>query len=229
MSATKRSRLRQADARGLFSADEKGRVFAKWAETNPRFLEAGLAHQRRRAFLETLATLRRQLNITQQQVADRMESTQPAVARLEAGRGDPRVSTLERYAAALGLRMEFNVSRYGAAIVGTRERMWPALERGLSPEPEHKARSIGAVVAEVGLERERGRVEVVCNKWSLPSGLPIWLDDKGARTAIKRDEALQPTVDEFVEKVTAPDDSSRDEHDDSVAQYTPGRVAEAVS
>ncbi len=93
---------------GLFSPDEKGRVFAEWAESDPLFLEAGLAQQRRRAFLQALAALRKRLDVTQEQVAERMESTQPAVARLEAGRGDPRISTLERYAAALGMRLEIN-------------------------------------------------------------------------------------------------------------------------
>lgn len=45
-----------------------------------------------------LAELRRQRGFTQAEVAQTMGTTQPYIARLEAGRSDPRVSTLLRYA-----------------------------------------------------------------------------------------------------------------------------------
>jgi predicted transcriptional regulator len=45
---------------------------------------------------------RHELGLSQTQVAARMGTSQSAVARLEAGQGDVRLSTLERYAAALG-------------------------------------------------------------------------------------------------------------------------------
>jgi len=56
----------------------------------------------RRALAEELVTRRRELGLSQTQVAARMGTSQSAVARLETGRGDIRLSTLERYAAALG-------------------------------------------------------------------------------------------------------------------------------
>src|SRR5262249_32107093 len=49
------------------------------------------------------------LGFKQREIAATMESSQPAVARLEAGQGDPRLSTLERYVAALGARLRLDL------------------------------------------------------------------------------------------------------------------------
>jgi len=59
----------------------------------------------RRAMIGKLAELRRAAGLSQTDVAARMGTSQSAVARLEAGDGDLRASTLERYAAALGHRI----------------------------------------------------------------------------------------------------------------------------
>ncbi|HEX6257424.1 MAG TPA: helix-turn-helix transcriptional regulator [Euzebyales bacterium] len=59
--------------------------------------------------IDDLAVRRRAAGLSQTEVAARMGTSQSAVARLEAGRGDVRVSTLERYAQALGLTMRFGV------------------------------------------------------------------------------------------------------------------------
>jgi predicted transcriptional regulator len=56
----------------------------------------------RRELGEELVARRHELGLSQTQVAARMGTSQSAVARLEAGQGDVRLSTLERYAAALG-------------------------------------------------------------------------------------------------------------------------------
>jgi transcriptional regulator with XRE-family HTH domain len=56
----------------------------------------------RRALGEELVARRHEMGLSQTQVAARMGTSQSAVARLEAGQGDIRLSTLERYAAALG-------------------------------------------------------------------------------------------------------------------------------
>jgi predicted transcriptional regulator len=45
--------------------------------------------------------------ISQQVVAKRIKTSQPAIARLEAGDVDPRLSTVQRYAASLGKRVEW--------------------------------------------------------------------------------------------------------------------------
>ncbi len=57
-----------------------------------------------------LAERRRAAGLSQADVAERMRTSQSAVARLEANRGDLRLSTLERYAQALGLTMRFGVT-----------------------------------------------------------------------------------------------------------------------
>jgi transcriptional regulator with XRE-family HTH domain len=59
--------------------------------------------------IDDLAVRRRAAGLSQTEVAARMGTSQSAVARLEAGRGDVRVSTLERYAHALGLVVRFGV------------------------------------------------------------------------------------------------------------------------
>lgn len=56
-----------------------------------------------------LSDHRRASGISQADVAERMRTSQSAIARLEANRGDLRLSTLERYARALGLTMQFGV------------------------------------------------------------------------------------------------------------------------
>lgn len=57
--------------------------------------------RRRRALAEGLADRRLALGLTQTEVAARMGTSQSAVARLESGEADVRLSTLERYAAAV--------------------------------------------------------------------------------------------------------------------------------
>ena len=57
---------------------------------------------RRRELAESLVARRREIGLSQTVVAARMGTSQSAVARLESGDADVRLSTLERYAAALG-------------------------------------------------------------------------------------------------------------------------------
>jgi ribosome-binding protein aMBF1 (putative translation factor) len=57
-----------------------------------------------------LAASRRALGLTQTEVAQRMGTSQSAVARLEAQSADARLSTLERYAAALGRELQWQVA-----------------------------------------------------------------------------------------------------------------------
>lgn len=67
--------------------------------------------QRRRDLSEGLVAERVKLGLTQTEVAARMGTSQSAVARLEAGDGDLRLSTLERYASALGMELRWDLKR----------------------------------------------------------------------------------------------------------------------
>lgn len=64
---------------------------------------------RRRALTRNLVEQRVALGLTQTEVAARMGTSQSAVARLESGEADVRVSTLERYAAALDRSLEWRL------------------------------------------------------------------------------------------------------------------------
>jgi transcriptional regulator with XRE-family HTH domain len=58
--------------------------------------------ERRRALSDELVEGRRALGLSQTQVAARMGTSQSAVARVETGSTDVLLSTVDRYAAALG-------------------------------------------------------------------------------------------------------------------------------
>ncbi|HEX3389776.1 MAG TPA: helix-turn-helix transcriptional regulator [Streptosporangiaceae bacterium] len=67
-----------------------------------------MAGERRRLVTE-LAAQRQAAGLSQTQVAARMGTSQSAVARLEAGEADVRASTLERYAAAIGSQISWQL------------------------------------------------------------------------------------------------------------------------
>jgi len=65
--------------------------------------------ERRRALAADLTATRVALGLSQTEVAARMGTSQSAVARLESGEADVRLSTLERYAAALDRRLNWHL------------------------------------------------------------------------------------------------------------------------
>jgi ribosome-binding protein aMBF1 (putative translation factor) len=69
---------------------------------NPGFPAMVDAAFRARELLSSLAERRRAMGLSQTVVAARMGTSQSALARIEAGESDPRISTVERYALALG-------------------------------------------------------------------------------------------------------------------------------
>lgn len=70
----------------------------------PGFREMALRRMssERRRLVRELAEQRQLAGLSQTEVAARMGTSQSAVARLEAGDADARATTLERYAAAIG-------------------------------------------------------------------------------------------------------------------------------
>jgi transcriptional regulator with XRE-family HTH domain len=77
------------------------------SERNPEFPDLVEAAVRRRQLLRELAARREKLGLSQTVVAARMGTSQSAVARLEAGEIDAKLSTVERFAAALGQKVEW--------------------------------------------------------------------------------------------------------------------------
>lgn len=57
--------------------------------------------------MRALARARQQRGFSQSQVAARMRTSQPAIAKIETGEIDVRASTIDRYAAAIGGRVEY--------------------------------------------------------------------------------------------------------------------------
>lgn len=70
----------------------------------PRRVQAAL---HRRELMRALARARQQRGFSQSQVASRMRTSQPAIAKIESGEIDVRASTIDRYAAAIGGRVEY--------------------------------------------------------------------------------------------------------------------------
>jgi transcriptional regulator with XRE-family HTH domain len=77
----------------------------------PGFREMALRRMsaERARLLADLTARRQAAGLSQTEVAARMRTSQSAVARLEAGEGDLRMSTLERYAAAIGSDITWQV------------------------------------------------------------------------------------------------------------------------
>jgi transcriptional regulator with XRE-family HTH domain len=65
--------------------------------------------RRRKELSAELTNRRLTVGLSQTEVAARMGTSQSAVARLEAGEGDIRLSTLERYAAAVGMTLDWQL------------------------------------------------------------------------------------------------------------------------
>jgi ribosome-binding protein aMBF1 (putative translation factor) len=77
-------------------------IIEKRTKRNPDFPEMVDAALRARQLMRSLAGRRRSLGLSQTVVAARMGTSQSALARIEGGESDPRVSTIERFALALG-------------------------------------------------------------------------------------------------------------------------------
>lgn len=79
---------------------------------NPSHRLARLLGEQDEALLDRLVALRKASNKSQQEVAEAMGISQSAVARIESGERDPRLSTLRRYAHAVGAVVAHTVEKY---------------------------------------------------------------------------------------------------------------------
>ena len=76
---------------------------------NPEFPALIEEARQRRALLEALTAIRSRSRISQSAIAKRIHTSQSAIARLEAGIVDPRLSTIQRYAASVGKRIQWTL------------------------------------------------------------------------------------------------------------------------
>ena len=72
----------------------------------PGFAEAWAEADAEYSVIEAMLRARAEAGLTQAALAERMGTTQSAVARLEGGRVSPTVDTLRKYAKAVGKRLK---------------------------------------------------------------------------------------------------------------------------
>jgi ribosome-binding protein aMBF1 (putative translation factor) len=84
-------------------------LIAERTARNPEFPKLVEAAARRRALLKELAAIRERNERSQTALAADMETSQSSIARLERADGDARLSTIDRYAQALGFRVQWHL------------------------------------------------------------------------------------------------------------------------
>jgi ribosome-binding protein aMBF1 (putative translation factor) len=105
---------------------------SEWSSENPEYAFILEGYRANQALLEALAEQRTTAGLSQRQIAERMGTSQSAVNRIEAGEIDPRLSTIQRLATALGLTIRWELVPITAGH--------PAAERTADPAtPEHAA------------------------------------------------------------------------------------------
>ena len=83
------------------------KLHEKWSE-DPAYQKAYDELEEEFALAAAIAEARGRAGLTQEQVAQRMHTTQSNIARLEAGRTTPSTRTLERFAEAVGARLKIS-------------------------------------------------------------------------------------------------------------------------
>jgi DNA-binding XRE family transcriptional regulator len=76
----------------------------RWMK-EPRYRKAYAALEEEFALASAAMDVRNRAGLTQEALARKMGTTQPVVARLESGRGQPSMRTLDRLAKATGSRL----------------------------------------------------------------------------------------------------------------------------
>jgi ribosome-binding protein aMBF1 (putative translation factor) len=85
----------------------------KWMK-NPKYRREFEVLKEEFSLAAALIEARARAGLTQEQVAQRMKTTQAVVARLEGGGSRPSTRTLEKYAKATGTRLKISFEPEGA-------------------------------------------------------------------------------------------------------------------
>lgn len=80
-------------------------LFEKWRK-DPEFVKEYEALEEEFSIASALIAARAQADMTQEDVAEKMQTSQSYVAKLEGGRVSPTMKALKRYAEATGSRLK---------------------------------------------------------------------------------------------------------------------------
>ena len=94
---------------GGVAKDDLDRLIDELAADDPAITSRVAAALERRELARQLAERRRTAGLTQSQLAERMGTSQAQVTRFESG-ADTRLSTVARYAAAVGMKVEWSLA-----------------------------------------------------------------------------------------------------------------------
>jgi transcriptional regulator with XRE-family HTH domain len=111
---------------------------------NPADQHARLLVREDGALLDALVELRKRADISQTEVAARMGVSPSAVSRIESGDRDPHLSTLRRYALAIGAVVQHDVRPFSSAVVAERTPFavsfpaWQSIEETVAASPSRR-------------------------------------------------------------------------------------------
>lgn len=153
--------------------------------------------RRRTVLLRELVNWRNGRGLTQREVAEAMDTTQSAVSELEKGRIDPRLSTLQRYARALGAELDVQLGDDGGLrgaeldehdLSSAAEiRVGRILKALHQAQGTHGSRTAARLVEQTGLP------EAVVGKTLIRLSTDEWIREVGdspALVALNADRAL---------------------------------------
>ena len=89
--------------------DDLQQSIEEWSAKDPQLPLLIRAFELNDGLISELAATRDRLGLTQREVARRMGTSQAAIDRFEDGDVDPRLSTVQRFAAALGKVVKWDV------------------------------------------------------------------------------------------------------------------------
>lgn len=123
-------------------ADFLDELIGERSASNPAFSRLVDAALERRRLLRALSEERERLGITQTQVAARVGTSQSAIARLERGEIDAKLSTVGRYAAAVGQKVAWTLEPLSSTGARPQRAAGIAASKTGSMSPRHRARTV---------------------------------------------------------------------------------------
>lgn len=88
------------------------KLFEEWHK-DPEYVREYEALEEEFALATALIKARADADLTQEEIAKRMGTTQSAIARLEGGKSRPSTATLAKFAKATGTRLRVSFERVG--------------------------------------------------------------------------------------------------------------------